>query len=70
MRKHLLSLGLVAVSAGVASNANAAAAAAVDVADVVTGIGNQLTSIASIGTAILGLVVAIAAYRWVRRVIK
>lgn len=42
-------------------------AAAVDVDDVVTDIGAQLVPVGLIGSAILLLIVAIKAYKWVRR---
>jgi len=42
-------------------------AAAVDVADVVTDIGLQATPVAAIGGAVLLLIVAIKAFKWVRR---
>jgi len=64
------SVPAAAVLLAVGTQAEAAGVAAVDVTDVVTGITNQLTSIGTIGVTILGLVVAIAAYRWVKRVIK
>lgn len=44
----------------------AANAAAVDVADVVTDIGAQVTSIIAIGGAVLLVMVAVKAFRWVR----
>jgi len=44
-----------------------ASAAAVDVADVVTDIGAQATPVAAIGGAVLLLIVAIKAFKWVRR---
>ncbi len=62
----VLALG-VALVAGVAE---AAGVAAVDVTDVVSGITNQSTSIATIGTTILGIIVGIVAFKWVRRVLK
>jgi len=42
-------------------------AAAVDVADVVTDIGAQVAPVTSIGAAVLLLLVAIKAFKWVRR---
>jgi len=42
-------------------------AAAVDVDDVVTDIGAQVASVALIGGAVLLLLVAIKAFKWVRR---
>jgi len=43
-----------------------AMAAAIDVDDVVTDIGAQLVPIGLIGLAVLGVVVAIKAFKWVR----
>jgi len=45
----------------------AASAAAVDVADVVTDIGAQVAPVTAIGGAVLLLLVAIKAFKWVRR---
>lgn len=42
-------------------------AAAVDVADVVTDIGAQAAPVVAIGGAVLLLLVAIKAFKWVRR---
>jgi len=42
-------------------------AAAVDVADVVTDIGAQVAPVTAIGGAVLLLLVAIKAFKWVRR---
>lgn len=42
-------------------------AAAVDVTSVVTDIGAQAASVASIGAAVLLLLVGIKAFKWVRR---
>jgi hypothetical protein len=47
--------------------ASPAFAAAVDVSDVVTDIGLQVTPITAIGGGILLLLVAIKAFKWVRR---
>jgi len=47
--------------------AGAANAAAVDVAAVVTDIGAQAAPVAAIGAAVLLLLVAIKAFKWVRR---
>jgi Inovirus Coat protein B len=55
-------LGLAALSLPVLSQA-----AAVDVADVVTDIGAQAAPVAAIGAAVLLLLVAIKAFKWVRR---
>jgi len=45
----------------------ASQAAAVDVADVVTDIGAQVAPVTAIGGAVLLLIVAIKAFKWVRR---
>lgn len=50
-----------------ASQANAAA---IDVADIVTNISDQATPIGLIGTAVLGVIVAVAAFRWVRGALR
>jgi hypothetical protein len=42
-------------------------AAAIDVEDVVTDIGAQIVPVGLIGAAVLLLIVAIKAYKWVRR---
>lgn len=42
-------------------------AAAVDVTSVVTDITANLAPIASIGAAVLGVAVALKAYKWIRR---
>ncbi len=60
MKRFLPVLALSALSAP-------AFAAAVDVTDVVTDIGAQATSVAAIGGAVLLLIVAIKAFKWVRR---
>jgi hypothetical protein len=44
-----------------------AAAAAIDVSTVTTAISDQLAPVGLIGVAVLGLLVAIKAYKWVRR---
>lgn len=54
------------VAGAVASGAAAANAAAVDVAGVVTEIGAQVPSIVAVGGAVLTVVVAVKAFRWVR----
>jgi len=60
-RNSKLLAGLVLVSP------LAANAAAVDVAAVVTDIGAQAAPVAAIGAAVLLLLVAIKAFKWVRR---
>jgi len=59
-----ISAAVVAVSSTVAM---AAPGAAVDVTDTVGTIANQLVPIGLIGAAVLGVVVAIKAYKWIRR---
>ena len=49
---------------------NQAYAAAIDVSSIVSDIGDQKTSVADIGMVILGVVVAIACFTWIRRSIK
>lgn len=49
-----------------AVGATASQAAAIDVADVVTDIGAQSAPIALIGGAVLLIMVAVRAFRWVR----
>jgi hypothetical protein len=61
---------LVPVAArGLIGSAFAAPGAAVVVTDVTGTIAAQLPSIASVGVAVLGVMVAIAAYKWVKRAI-
>lgn len=50
-----------------ATGAMAANAAAVDVTGTVTTIGEQLVPIGLIGVAVLGVYVAVKAFKWVRR---
>ena len=64
MTKLLLAPSAMALGA-VSQLASAAPGAAVDVTDVTGTIAAQLPSIASVGVAVLGVVVAIAAYKWV-----
>lgn len=56
-----------AVGSAVATTANAAA---VDVADVVADIGAQSGPIGLIGGAVLLIVVAVAAFKWVRSALR
>lgn len=64
MKKKLLALA--AMSAAAVSSF-AAGTGAVDVSDTVTTIGAQLVPIGLIGGAVLGITVAVKAYKWVRR---
>ncbi len=52
------------------SPAFAQSTGAVDVADVVAKIGAQLGPIGLIGVAVLGVVVAVKAFQWVRRALS
>lgn len=63
-----LNRGLVA--AGALTLAGASQAGAIDVTAVVTEIGAQAAPIASIGAAVLLLVVGIKAFQWVRRALN
>lgn len=58
-KKSALLLALVAT-------ATASQAAAIDVTAIVTDIGNQLAPIGLIGIAVMGVMVAVKAFRWVR----
>jgi hypothetical protein len=64
---RILKLLLVPASMAVSTFAFAAAGPAVDVTDVTGTISAQLPSINLVGVAVLALLVAIAAYKWVRR---
>lgn len=65
MKKLFASLfAFVALALGFASPSFAVG---VDVTSVVTTIGDQLTPIGLVGAAVLSLIVAIKAYKWVRR---
>ena len=46
---------------------HAAAVAAVDVTDATAGISNQGVPVGLVGVAILGVVVAVAAFGWIRK---
>ena len=58
--------GLVAVGVLAAAGASQAAGTAVDVTDVVSTVGAQLVPIGLVGVAVLGVVVAVKAFKWVR----
>lgn len=60
-------LALLAIPAFAVSSAQAAG---IDVSSVVTDITDQKGSVSEIGMAILGVVVAIACFMWIRRAIK
>lgn len=63
-----LKLALLAIPAFVA--ATTAHAQAIDVASLVTEITAQKASVGTIGLAILGVVLAIVCFNWIRRSIK
>lgn len=56
----------IALVSGLALSAVASQAAAIDVGDTVTEIGAQAAPIALIGGAVLAIVVAVKAFKWVR----
>lgn len=65
MRKLFAPLfAVLALALGIAAPASAAG---IDVTSVVTTISDQLTPIGLVGAAVLSLIVAIKAYKWVRR---
>jgi len=57
-------------AAGALALATNAAHAAISVTDVVTEIGDTVAPIGLIGSAVLLVVVAVAAFKWVRRAIS
>jgi len=59
-----------AAAAGALALAQLPAHAAIDVSGVVTEIGDTVAPIGLIGSAVLLVVVAIAAFKWVRRAIS
>jgi protein-S-isoprenylcysteine O-methyltransferase Ste14 len=59
-----------AAAAGALALATSAAHAAIDVTGVVSEIGDTVAPIGLIGAAVLLVVVAIAAFKWVRRAIS
>lgn len=58
------------VAAGVLAAVGSANAAAVDVTAVVADIGLQVAPITAIGGAVLLIVVAVQAFKWVRRALS
>ncbi|MBW8465938.1 major capsid protein [Acidovorax sp.] len=58
------------VAAGVLAAVGSANAAAVDVTAVVADIGLQIAPITAIGGAVLLIVVAVQAFKWVRRALS
>ena len=66
MKKVKLALLLSAIT-GLSTSVLAAPGDAVDVADVVGTIGAQLVPIGLVGAAVLGVVVAVKAYKWIAR---
>jgi len=67
MKKQLQNLAVLGTSTLASSGAFAAAAAAVDVADVTGTIANQLVPIGLVGAAVILLIVVVKAYKWIRR---
>ncbi|PIG00386.1 major capsid protein [Comamonas sp. 26] len=65
-----LKLALAAVPAFVLATVGTAHAEAVDVTTLVADITGQKASVGSIGLAILGVVLAIVCFNWIRRSIK
>lgn len=64
-------LALLAIPAYLAATGTAMAqSTGVDVSGLVTEIGAQKASVSSIGLAILGVVLAIVCFAWIRRSIK
>lgn len=60
-----------AIGGFLASSFGAAAqAAAVDVTALVTDVGAQIVSIASVGAAVLLVYIAVKAFKWVRRALS
>jgi bifunctional ADP-heptose synthase (sugar kinase/adenylyltransferase) len=55
-----------AVAASVVTSAAHAAGTAVDVTDTVATVGAQLVPIGLVGVAVLGVIVAVKAFKWVR----
>lgn len=73
MKSKMLSLRRYAAPAAAVAAltfAGAVNAAPVDVADVVTDIGAQVSPITAIGGAVLLVAVAVAAFRWVRSALR
>ena len=60
-------LALLASVAFASIQSQAAMAAGIDVTSTVTAIGDALVPIGLIGAAVLGVVVALKAFHWVRR---
>lgn len=58
---------LLVLAAALVSSAAFAVPVPVDVTDTVATIGAQLVPIGLVGAAVLGITVAIKAYKWVRR---
>ena len=62
----VVAIGTAGATSLIGSPAFAQATNAVDVSDVITKIGAQLGPIGLIGVAVLGVVVAVKAFKWVR----
>lgn len=68
LKRKFQRLAVIAASLGLAAVGSAhATATGVDVTDTVATIAAQATPIASIGAAVLAIVVGIKAFKWVRR---
>lgn len=67
--KQKMKYGLAAIPAYVLT-AGSAMAEGVDVAGIVTEITGAKASISTIGIAVLGVIVALAVFAWVRRAIR
>lgn len=66
----VIAIGTAGAAAVATSPAFAQSNGAVDVSDVLTKIGAQLGPIGLIGVAVLGVVVAVKAFQWVRRALS
>ena len=67
MKKNVI---VAVLAAGSLALVGGAQAAAVDVSATVTDIGAQLVPIGLIGIAVLGIFVAVKAFKWVRRALS
>lgn len=69
-RINLQTRRLAAIAAASALALAGNAHAAIDVTGVVSEIGDTITPVGAIGSAVLLVVVAVAAFKWVRRAIS
>jgi len=67
MKKNLFSKIAVVTASATAAGMASAAGTGIDVSATVTSITDTLGPIGLIGTAVLGVIVAIKAFKWVRR---